>query len=119
MIGGFLFLERLFEKRHNFVVSEQPRPRDAGSVGANLVMLGALGGRDQGSVHRGRLGILFHQLGALFDDAGHAVTGLGLRRHVERAEDVFEARDMLASLFEMRLERVAQTIMRRRLGHFG
>ena len=82
-------------------------------------MLHLLGGGNQRGVEHSGLGVLFHGLLALFDQAGHALALLPLRRQAEQLEDFFEPLDLAFGLDPVLLEGGLQVGVVGGLGHLG
>ena len=81
-----------------------------GDVARHFVMLDLLRRRDQRKIGSGFIFLLpfGHDLVALFDDAHHALAGLGARLNVQQRKELVEPLDLRFGLLQMHLEQLLQ-----------
>src|SRR2546421_294425 len=107
LIRFLLFLERLLEQLRHALIPERLRQRPRGTVGGDFVMLNFLRGANDGGILGGLFKILFQQLFAFGDDAGHALASLA-GFLAELAEDFLKASDVLLRDRQVLLEGLPQ-----------
>src|SRR3989440_10500443 len=117
LVGLRLLVERLIHQVPDAVeaavVGELPRC----AVGGDLVMLDALRRADQGCVAGHRVATHADHLLALGDETLHPLANLGRHRDAELAKGFLDATHMATCLVEVVLERVAELLVMRGLGH--
>jgi len=117
LVGAPLLVEGLLQQIARIPVFEAVGKRAGRTVRGNLVVLDALGGRDQrrvGDVGRATLG---DDLVGLGEDALHALAVAALRLDAEVLEDEVEPLDLDPGFAEVMLERLAEIGRRGGLDH--
>src|SRR5688572_1077172 len=109
-IGIVFLLEILIEQRGHFPKAELIGPGDHRPISRDLVMLDRLGVGDHAGIENVRIGGLFHQLVAFFENAFDRRAGLACDLVLEQAKDLLEALDLAFGLFEMVLEGLAKLV---------
>src|SRR5258708_4990461 len=103
-VSFFLFLEGLVQQSARFALAQQVRPSPHAAVSRDLVMLDALRGGDQRSIHNFALEILLHDFLALLDKAHHAGAFFAGRFLAEVVKDFLQAIHVAAGLLQVFLE---------------
>ena len=113
-IRGLFLVQCLLENLDDLVMPERNGPGGQGAVGGDLVMLGFLGGGDQGGIAF----IFLDQLLRFLDEAFHPFTPFAAGLLFERAEDMTKTLDLVSSLALVLLESSTQSLVLRSFGHF-
>src|SRR6185437_13654263 len=116
LVGRRLLVEGLVEELRRVGVPQLPGQGARGAVGRDLVVLDPLGRADQGGVACVAVAVGLRDLGALADQALHAVAVLALGLDADRLEHLFEPLHVSAGLLEMIVDGLRQSLRRGRLG---